>query len=131
MQWWSLLPLLIGPDSQDRQRTASERSNVHDLFSVRNMFFFPSGYYLKITVVLISRNRLFHTHTVAAGVAFGGQSQSLPKPMLLNGPRGGRPKAVQITKPHTMMTAIPNAMERLVMPCSLGRLSWQPRPGVS
>jgi hypothetical protein len=36
----------------------------------------------------------------------------------LNGPIGGRPKASQITKPHTVMTAIPKAMERLVMPCS-------------
>jgi hypothetical protein len=61
----------------------------------------------------------FFTHTVAAGVAFGGQSQSLPNPKLLNGPIGGRPKASQITKPHTVMMAIPKAMERLVMLCSL------------
>src|SRR5262249_45420570 len=30
--------LLIGPDSQDRQRTASEGSNVHDWFSVHDLF---------------------------------------------------------------------------------------------
>ena len=39
--------------------------------------------------------------TVALGFAFGGQSQLLSNPMLGNGPYGGLPKPVQITKAQT------------------------------
>ena len=54
----------------------------------------------------------FLTQTVALGFAFGGQSLLLSNPMLLNGPYGGRPAAVQMTKPHTVAQ---NRMESLLM----------------
>jgi hypothetical protein len=52
----------------------------------------------------------FLTQTVALGFAFGGQSQLLSKPMLLSGPYGGRPAAVQMTKPHMNATVAQSRM---------------------
>jgi hypothetical protein len=57
----------------------------------------------------------FLTQTVALGFAFGGQSQLLSNPMLLNGPYGGRPAAVQMTKPHMIATVAQSTMESLLM----------------
>jgi hypothetical protein len=56
--------------------------------------------------------------TVALGFAFGGQSQLLSNPMLGNGPRGGLPKPVQITKPQTIAIMIQKATRFLVTSCS-------------
>jgi hypothetical protein len=55
------------------------------------------------------------TQTVALGFAFGGQSQLLSNPMLLNGPDGGRPAAVQMTKPHMTATVVQSRTEFLFM----------------
>jgi hypothetical protein len=56
--------------------------------------------------------------TVALDVAFGGQSQLLSKPMLLKGPYGGRPAAVQMMKkPHMTATVAQSRMEFLLMLC--------------
>jgi hypothetical protein len=53
--------------------------------------------------------------TVALDVAFGGQSQLLSKPMLLKGPYGGRPAAVQMTRTHMTATIAQSGMEFLLM----------------
>jgi hypothetical protein len=53
--------------------------------------------------------------TVALGVAFGGQSQLLSKPMLLKGPYGGRPAAVQMTALHMNATVAQSRMEFWLM----------------
>src|SRR5205085_7393121 len=39
----AIAPTPYDRDSEDRQTAPSERSNVHDLFSVRNMFFSEIG----------------------------------------------------------------------------------------
>jgi hypothetical protein len=59
----------------------------------------------------------FLMQTVALGVAFGGQSQLLSKPMLLKGPTGGRPATVQITKLHMSATVAQNRMKFWRMLC--------------
>jgi hypothetical protein len=53
--------------------------------------------------------------TVELDVAFGGQSQLLSKPMLLKGPYGGRPAAVQMKKTHMTATVAQTRMEFLLM----------------
>ncbi len=55
------------------------------------------------------------TQTVALGFAFGGQSQLLSNPMLLNGPYGGRPAAIQMTKPPMTATVAQSRIESLLM----------------
>jgi hypothetical protein len=60
--------------------------------------------------------------TVELDVAFGGQSQLLSKPMLLKGPYGGRPAAVQMMKkPHMTATVAQSRMEFLLMLCCHNR----------
>ena len=56
----------------------------------------------------------FLMQTVALGFAFGGQSQLPSNPMLGNGPKGGLPKAVQITRPQTTPMMIQKATRFLV-----------------
>jgi hypothetical protein len=56
--------------------------------------------------------------TVALGFAFGGQSQLLSNPMLGNGPYGGLPKPVQITKAQTTPMMIQKAVRLFVTSCS-------------
>jgi hypothetical protein len=63
--------------------------------------------------------------TVALGFAFGGQSQLLSKPKLLNGPNGGRPAADQIAKPQITAIAIQRTNRSLLIARSQGGLDWQ------
>jgi hypothetical protein len=81
-------------------------ANVQEKFSVAELFllsaalarFDPWWLKMNLAVAYLAVDS-FLTQTAALDFAFGGQSQRPSNPMLLNGPDGGRPAAVQMTKP--------------------------------